>query len=114
MMGRYEILIPLLDNRGRDFDQGEYEAFEGICFEQFGGFSTIAGLVRGVWRDPATMKIYDEKMSLYYVYSDDDATVLAVARAAAKIFRQVAISVTLPGSIAKIVYADAIQGEEAA
>jgi len=104
MTGRYEILIPVASNDGIQFDAGVVAGFDALCLEAFGGFTHNPTQLRGVWRDADTGIVYDEPMTMYFVYSDNVDTVIAVASSAATIFDQVAISVTKPGGISTLVY----------
>lgn len=113
MIGRYEILIPTASNAGIRFDAGIVAGFDALCLDAFGGFTHNPTEIRGVWRDPATGIVYDETMTMYYVYSDSDDAVLALAGNAATIFDQVAISVTKPGGISVLVYNASLREEVA-
>ena len=104
MTGRYEILIPTHDNAGEPFGADAHEDFEILCMDTFNGFSVNPAAFRGVWRDPETGIVYDETMTMYYVYSESDDTVTRLAEMAATIYDQVAISVTKPGGISVLVY----------
>lgn len=104
MVGRYEILIPVAGNDGIRFDAETVKIFDALALDTFGGFTHIPTEIRGVWQDPDTGIIYDEAMTMYYVYSDDEGAVLTLAGNAATIFDQVAISVTKPGGYSVLVY----------
>jgi hypothetical protein len=104
----YGILVPLADNAGEAFPSQIFEMLEAELLDHFGGFTRQDGGT-GVWRDPATNRVYRDPNCVYIVATADrkaKATILALARRWCVMLAQEAIYVRLPGGNAVIVAPD--------
>lgn len=61
----YEIALPALDNAGKSYANAHME-YRRFLLMAFGGY-TKAPTADGAWRDPATGRIYRDKMTSYRI-----------------------------------------------
>lgn len=99
-MVEVQILIPLADNSGVEFDEDHVTAFDHRLIDAFGNISVLPGTGHGSWK-MGDGSIAIEPWRIYLVAVDSllasGGTIHAMAQFAARHFRQEAIYVRYLG-----------------